>query len=459
MNLSTSYYIGRSKPFSSCLRMFLKLNSVKSRISCLGSACLLVFIFSCNNDRGKTVDKTFIDSLIGHYALPPAIKANEDEMQFWKSRINPGLPGLVNESKYASTLITRFQQFGDIRDVKMADSIMRKVSAEFNDKEPGPLLALVRYSILQHRFTEANAFLQKAHAAGLKKYESLTTSFDVDFEMGRYANAALAVRQLQPEADYGYYFRKSKMEHFHGKMDSAIQSMLKAAQLAESSAYLKGVALSNAADLYIHAGELKKAKELYVQCIKINSADYHSILGLGWIALVYDKNDSLAEQLFRFVDTKNKLPEAVFKLYQMAQGRGDSILASSYAKRFVARATDTVYGNMYNKYLIEMYTGLLHEPAKAQALAKKELENRATPQTYAWYAWSLFSNNNVTEAYKTFEMNVSARPLEGLELYWMGKLMQGLGKGYNAQAFFKEAYKNYYDLSPAIEMDLGKSLL
>jgi len=41
-------------------------------------------------------------------------------------------------------------------------------------------------------------------------------------------------------------------------------------------------------------------------------------------------------------------------------------------------------------------------------------------------------------------------------LYWMGKLMQGLGKGYNAQAFFKEAWKNKYDLSPGMVVDLEK---
>jgi hypothetical protein len=86
------------------------------------------------------------------------------------------------------------------------------------------------------------------------------------------------------------------------------------------------------------------------------------------------------------------------------------------------------------------------------------LENRATAQTYAWYAWSLFSNNKKKEAYEQFEKNVSGRPLEGLELYWMGKMMNGMNKEYNAQAFFKAAYINKYDLSPAILQDLEKQL-
>jgi len=39
----------------------------------------------------------------------------------------------------------------------------------------------------------------------------------------------------------------------------------------------------------------------------------------------------------------------------------------------------------------------------------------------------------------------------------MGKLMQGLDKGYNAEQYFKAAYKNRYDLSPAKAMELDAS--
>jgi hypothetical protein len=125
---------------------------------------------------------------------------------------------------------------------------------------------------------------------------------------------------------------------------------------------------------------------------------------------------------------------------------------------FFTLATNSLYGNMYNKYLIELCTGILRDPAMAEKISKKELENRGTPQTYAWYAWSLFSNNHRQEAYDVFVKNVSGKPLEGLELYWMGKIMQGVNKGYNAQAFYKAAYINKYDLSPVILKDLEKQL-
>lgn len=418
----------------------------------------LLLLAGCKNDNTKIVDAIFIDSLISHYSYPAIVKSTEDELQFWKARIDPKLPGIVNESKYAGMLIARFHLLGDVKDIRSADSTLRKADTLFNHKEPGPSFSLVGYAILQHRFKEADEYLHKAKAIGIKKYESLALSVDVDFELGRYSNAALQLRQMQPSGDYGYYFRLSKQEHYNGALDSSIKAMLHAAELVAGSPYLEQVTLSNVADLYIHAGDLQQAGKYYMQCVRMNAADFHSITGLGWIALVHDKNDSLAERIFRFVASKNQLPDPLFKLVQVAAAKGDSVLQLQYAQQFEKRATDSLYGNMYNKYLIELYTGILNNPQKAVALAQKELDNRATPQTYAWYAWSLVTAGNKAEAYKVYEQHVSGKPLEGLELYQMGKLMQALDKGYNAQQFFKEAYKNKYDLSPGIVKDIEKVL-
>jgi hypothetical protein len=420
------------------------------------AVCLLGGLAGCNREKKQIVSQVFIDSLINHYREPEFARSNDSAMRFWKNRINPKLPGLVSETKYAGTLSSRFHLYGDIQDIKQADSVIQKVESYYNNKEAQANLTLESYSILQHRFKEADSFLVKAKQTGLKKYDLLTASFDIDFELGRYFSAGNALKELKSSSDYGYFFRLSKMNHLNGLLDSSIGAMMQAANLEEGSPYLEQVALANAADLYIHAGDLRQAAELYMKCIRLNSADFHSIMGLGWIALVGDKNDTLAERIFEFVHTKNKLPDALYKLTQMAEARGDTVLEKKWAEAFESRAGDSVYGNMYNKYMVELYTGILHNPLRAEQISKRELDNRATPQTYAWYVWSLFSNNKKNEAYRQFEENVSGRPLEGLEVYWMGKMMQGLGKGYNAQAFYKAAYINKYDLSPGILKDLEK---
>jgi hypothetical protein len=424
----------------------------------IGAFILASFLTSCKNQGAKIVSNTYVDSLISHYALPSQAKDNAEDLQFWKNRINPKRPGQVNESKYASALITRFHEFGDIRDVREAEAILHGINKTYNNTLAGPFVALTSSAMLQHHFSRADTLLQKGKTIGIDEFTSSTLTFDVNFELGRYGVAEYSLKQLKKGNDYSYFFRRSKFDHLNANIDSATSGMLKAASLAKTSPILQGIALSNAADLYIHAGELQKAGDLYKQCIRLNPIDFHSILGLGWVALVHDKNDSLAEKIFQFALSKNKLPDPLFKLYQMAQQRGDKTLEKKYADEFVARSTDTVYGQMYNKYVIEIYTGVLNQPAKAEELAKNELNNRATPQTYAWYAYALFENNKKNEAYQVFEQHVSGKPLEGLELYYMGKIMKGLDKGYDAGEFFKAAAKNKYDLSPAMEKDLEANL-
>jgi hypothetical protein len=411
-------------------------------------------LFSCRNEKQLMVDAGFIDSLIINYKIPAAIKVNEAEITFWKNRIDPKNPGIVNESKYAGALMSRFHLTGDIMDVKTADSILKKIDTLFDHKEAAPNLSLAGHYILEHRFTEADAALQKATTIGLKKYDQYAASFDVNLELGRYMDANSNLYNIRAENDYGYKFRQSKWQHYKGNMDSSISAMQKAIALSGNDINLRQAALSNTADLYLHNGELQKANDLYMQSIRLSAADLHSILGLGWIALVHDKNILLAEKIFRFVKTKTTSPDPLLKLVQTAEATNDSNAAKQFTNEFILKVSDSLYGNMYNKYLIDLYTSVLNQPAKAAAISAKELTNRATPQTYAWYVYTLYKNGKGDEAFKMYQQKVSGKPLEGLELYWIGKMMQGLKKGYNAKEYFEEAYKNRYDLSPAKIKDL-----
>jgi tetratricopeptide (TPR) repeat protein len=419
---------------------------------------LPVWFGSCGTRKKNLVSRLFIDSLITHYSPPVIAGGNREEALFWQRRINPGLPGYLNETHYAACLATTFQLSGEIDSLRKADSLLFAVDRNFNHKEASVQLALVSHSITRHRFHEADSLLQRAKEIGLRPYESHSHSFDVAFELGNYFQARAELNAIQSPNDYGYYFRKSRLDHLDGKLDSAIADMDKAVALAGTNEYLLGVARANAGDLYLHAEAPERARDAYVACVRRNSADFHSLLGLGWIALVYDGNDSLAETIFRFVHGRNPLPDAVFKLEQMAGARRDTLLQSGYARDFVALATRPVYGGMYDKYLIQLNTGVLRNPAAAETLAREELKNRATPQTYAWYAWALFAGQKKEEAYAVFQRQVSGKPLEALELYWMGRLMEGLGKNYNAREFFKAAVNTRYDLDPADATYIRKKL-
>lgn len=416
------------------------------------------FFIQCKKAESKLVTTSYIDSLTTSSEIPKEITANTEEMKFWKSRIQDTGYDIVNKSKYAGTLIARFHLLGDIKDVKKADSIFKDLERNFNGKETGIYLSLISNAILQHQFNKAGDYLQKAKIIGLKNAENYATTFDVDFENGNILNADANLKKMKDESDYGYQFRKSKMAHYNGDLDSSIVFMEKAEKLALNNKNLQAIALSNVGDLYTHAGKLNKALSSYKKSIQLNNADLHSLMGIGWIALVKDANDTLATKIFKFVQSKSKSPDALYKLILVAQHKKNKAKELEYAKQFEAIVTDSIYGRMYNKYLIQLYTESLKNPIKAEAIAKEELQNRKTPQTYSWYAYTLFKNNKIEEANTIYKKYISGKPLEALELYYMGKLMQANNKGYNAKEYFKAAKENIYDLSPTIASDLELKL-
>ncbi|MEO5777481.1 MAG: hypothetical protein ABIQ27_11290 [Flavobacterium sp.] len=427
---------------------------LKSTIIVLSS---LLFI-QCKNVDTPIVSKTYIDSLLTNYGTPKAITINQENLEFWKNRIQKNGFDIVNEPKYASTLVGRFNLLGDFNDVKTADSILINVEKNFNNKEAGIFLFLASNSILQHHFKKANEYLQKAKSLGIRKSEEYTITFDVDFELGNIKNATENLEKLKLEGGFGYQFRKSKLAHYNGDFEQSIASMKRATEMVVNDAASRNISLSNGADLYTHVGELDNAYSDYKESIKLNSADLHSIMGIGWIALQHDNNDALAEKIFKFVQTKTKSPEPLYKLILVAQHKKDLVAEKKYAKQYESIVTDSIYGSMYTKYLIQLYTQILNNPAKAEILSKAELTNRATPQTYSWYAYSLFANNKIEEANAIYKKYISGKPLEALELYYMGKLMEANKKGYNAEEFYKAANENYYDLSPSIARDLKSKL-
>lgn len=418
---------------------------------------LILLLSACNQRNKAIVGSNYADSLLAHFSNATAIADNEKEVRFWFDRINPANTGITNESRYAASLITRFGFQGMIADVQKADSLLIKVDSAFGHKEASPLLSLCRHAILTHHFKTADSLLAAAKLIGLRPYESQATSFDVDFELGRMSLARVELETLKVPGDYGYNFRKAKMQHYDGDMDAAILSMQEAAKAAGNDLRLKEAALSNLADLYLHKGDAEKALDAYKTSLSLNSADLHSLMGIGWIAFVHDRNDSLARKIFELAHRCTNAPDPLYKLAKICAEADDSVSAKKYALQFEAQVTQAVYGNMYNKYLVDLYTSILHAPAKAVLVAEMELANRNTPQTNAWYVYALMANGETDKAYTIYRSQVSGKPLEGLELYWMGKLMEQLNKGYNASEYYKEAKRNKYDLDPYMLRDMEDS--
>lgn len=413
---------------------------------------------SCRQHPNNLVDGNYTDSLVSHYSPSEAEKLNAAELKFWQERLDSSAAAATPTSRVAGALSQRFHLYGDINDLLAADSMLTTLSAASKDREAGLLRSLAANDITRHRFKAADSLVRMALVIGSERYNSSLMQFDTRFELGDYVVAGNTLAACTATNEYGYFFRMAKWMHFKGETDSAVFYLQQALKWTGTSHGLRQAALSNLGDLYMHDGKMKDAADCYMQSLRIDAADWRSMQGLGRIAVVNDGHPEIAEKIFSFIRRRIKLPDAAYNFIWLAEQRKDTTETKRAAEAFAALATDPVYGGMYNKYLVEYYTGIFDKPAASLELAKAELDNRATPQTYCWYAWSLHRAGKDKEAMDIYTAHVSGKPLEALELFWMGKMMADMHKQYNAQAFYKAAAKNISDLSPAKQAELRAAL-
>jgi len=424
----------------------------------LAAIAILFTAAGCKNNSKPLVDAGYLDTIMIRYQQSANIRTSQDNLEFWEHKMDSLPDNFVNGPEYASALISRFRLSGNIDDLIKADSLISQSNHSNQEKEAGIFRSLASLSLLQHRFADADSFYKRAFLIEGKTYPNYFLAFDVDFERGDVGTAKSMLSFLKKGNSYGYLFRRSKYEHAEGSLDSSISLMLQAADRAGNNKYLRQTALSNAGDLFLHAADPKEALAKFQESLNIDGSDLHSITGIGWIALMHDKNYALAEKIFQFVREHQQSPDILLKLQQLAEAKKDSTASLKYAEEFASKASREKYGLMYTKYLVDLYTDVLKSPRLAINIVEKDLINRPNPQVYAWYVWSLYCNGQLEKAEDMYRKSVSGRPLEGLELYYMGMYMKGTGKNYNAQQFFKAAYKNRYDLSPAKLEEVRKNL-
>ncbi|MES2798173.1 MAG: hypothetical protein V4683_19550 [Bacteroidota bacterium] len=413
---------------------------------------------SCTQKNPVLVSEKYIDSLLTIKGLSARELALKTDLNFWKIRYEKDTNSYANSPQYAGMLLAKFRQEGNINNLILGEKIIARLNENQKGAESGFYRTLANYSSLQHRFQEANNFANRALQIGDNQYESLLILFDASFELNKIDQARIILAKIKKKYEYAYYFRLSKMQHYDGKIEEATESMQKAASLSNGNIYLEQIAISNLADLQLHVGDYANASINFQKSLALDHADYHSLKGLGLIAQHHDKNAKIAAKIFNFIATKTQSPDIYFNLSQLAQSTGNQKEEKKYAQIFSEKANQPIYGNMYNKYLIELYDGILNDRLKMLQVAQREMLNRNSPQTNTWYAWALYKNNQKAKALDIYNNSIAGKPLEGLEHYFLGKMMENEKKNYNAKSYFEAAYKSKFELAPAKRLELESKI-
>ncbi|MCH9659344.1 MAG: tetratricopeptide repeat protein, partial [Bacteroidetes bacterium] len=347
-----------------------------------------------------------------------------------------------------------FDKTGDISYLYKAEIIYKKGMKISAHNKDAFARGLARNYISQHRFREADSLLQAIYKEPSKKRETEMMLFDVAMELGDYKNAYTYLSQIKDLGDYNYLIRLSKWSDYKGNLNSAIEYMEKAKEIAESSGNrsLKIWTYSNLGDYYGHAGRIADAYNHYLMTLALEPDNGYVKKGIAWIAYANDGNLAEAHRVIDSVAKTHVVPDYhLFKseLYEFA-GQGSSAAISK--NRFISAVTKGNYGAMYNAYLIEIFSDT--NPSKALELAEQEVNNRSTPESYHLLALAQLANGKKVEALSTINTYVVGKTFEPMAAYHMALVYRANDMIKELAAIKDELKESSFELGPLTYRDI-----
>ena len=374
----------------------------------------------------------------------------DEETNFWTEKIKAQPSGYLFIQKLAAIKSHQFELTGDVTHLYDSDSLFQHAATMVSGRAKAKnLLSLSSNAIKKHQFQKALEYAYQAAGSTDEKFGPLMMAFDASMELGDYDLAGSILQYNKRLDSFHYLVRLSKYQDHTGDLDSAIAIMEYAYDLVKNGESGGALwALTNLADMYGHAGELRQSYDHYLQVLAKDPAYLHALKGIAWLAYSHDLKTSEAKHIIHYIKRHTALPDAHLMLAEIAEFENRPIEKSAHIKAFLKEAAQQKYLDMYNKYLITLYAEEYQDFDKAMALAKKEVESRPTPMTYALLAWVLLKKGEQDQALKIINNHVEGATYEPEAVYYMGMIYAMNGQNEKAKKYLTEAADAAFELGP-----------
>lgn len=383
------------------------------------------------------------------------IKKNEI---FWSEKLEQAPNQFPYLGKLATTYTSYFSTTGEIDYLIKAEDYLLEVNEITHYENPSYLRSLAYNYISQHRFKGALELLIKAEVLGENIQDTRKMLFDVHLELGNYEQAQVYLNLFENFSDFDYLIRLSKLSDHKGNLDAAIKYMEKAMAIAESSNldHLKQWSYTNIADFYGHAGEIEKSYEHFLKALAIDPNDAYAKKGIAWIVYSHEKNPDEALRILNAVTETYHAPDYYLLKSEIANYKGDDAMSKTQLALYKTAIQNKAYGDMYNKYNVLLFTDERTNLEEAISIAKTEVENRPTPQSYDLLAWAYFNNGNLGAALQIVDAHIIDKTYEPETLYHVAEIYKAAGKTNKIKPLKEELFASIYELGPTMEDDINQ---
>lgn len=415
-----------------------------------------LLLFGCNSEESNQITTTEDYDKYLNTQVSKSEKAALDELSFWQGRFKNDSTKIIELGKLAGVNSSIFNATGDVTRLYKAEKLLKKAIEVSAEEKDSYMRALAHNYISQHRFKEAKILLDSAYAFPDNKRETELMLFDVAMELGNYKTADTLLGKVKNNSDYNYLIRLSKWSDYKGDLDAAIRYMEQAKAVSESRGIpsLKVWTYSNIADYYGHAGRISDSYQHYLKTLELDNDNAYAKKGIAWIAYSLERNTSEANRILDSIMVHHKSPDHYLLKSEMAEFDSNSSEAKRQKDNFINAVESGDYGNMYNTYLIELYAD--SNPKKALELAKKEVENRATPETYQLLAYAQLKMGNREKALYIIENFVEGKTFEPMAQYYSALVYKANYLDEKVVPLKKELLDAAYELGPVMFNEIEK---
>lgn len=417
--------------------------------------CAVLF-FSCKQNR--VTDAKDYEAFINPVHLQNRIAIEKSDLTFWQDRLKKDTGSYVNMLQAAYAHLAIFHLSGEIASLKTGDSLIFTASGKLNHSLPDIQQALSQVAITKHDFKNAAQYLHRAATKG-SPYINALLNFDTRMETGEYDVAYNQISGLGDKNSFDYLIRLAKYEDHQGNLDKAIE-LMETAFAKVKDANVPGLycwALANLGDMYGHAGRISDSYNAYLQVLRKDPAYVYALKGIAWIAYSHDRDLDEARRLINFILSQTHMPDLYLLLAELEEMQGNTGKKNALVQQFLSTVRHPAYGDMYNKYLIEIFVAENNLVA-ALRLAEKEVQNRPTPETYSWLAWVHALAGNKEKATAIYRRHVEGRSFEPDVLYKSGVVLAANGDKAGARKLFLDCLDASYELGPVTTGEIKKAL-
>jgi tetratricopeptide (TPR) repeat protein len=410
------------------------------------SISAIFFLGACHHKKTITSKQDY-NAYLSEGRIAKEVGKVNTEISFWEQRLQKDTGNYVNMLKLTSNHLRLFRLTGNIYALKCGDSLLKGSSAKLNNTDPEILYSLSQNAITQHQFIQSASYISSAEKAKGDLYTIRLLQFDTNMELGYFDKAYKNLQSLSDKESFDYIIRKAKWEDHKGNLSAAIAQMEKAyEEIKDKNKSLNGWVLSNLADMYGHAGRVQEAYNGYINVLKKDPANLYCLKGIAWIAYSHDNNTTEAKRILQYILTQTEMPDLKLMLAEIAETEGNMEEKQRLINEFVTTVTKPTYGDMYNKYLVKIYTEDIPEYQKALVIAEKELTNRFTPETCDMMAWVQYKLGDNKKAYETARGFVKNKTFEPDALLHTAFIYAANGKIKEARAMLNECLESSFEL-------------